>query len=98
MSSRNYLPLLNIGQFVRVCCAGLGVAASVPCASLTVGTGRGQSRWFRVEACFSSGGARLTWGRPEPEFGVPAQSEAVARFEYAAYSVKRTGPSSFINH
>ena len=54
----------------------LGVAASVPSVSLTEDTGRGQSRWFRVEACLILWSTPHFWGRHEPEFGVPAQSEA----------------------
>ena len=54
----------------------LGVAASVPSVSLTEDTGRGQSRWFRVEACLILWSTPHFWGRHEPEFGVPAQGEA----------------------
>lgn len=48
---------------------------------LTEGTGRGQSRWFRVEACLIMWSTPHFWGRPEREFGVPAQDEAEARFK-----------------
>jgi hypothetical protein len=40
------------------------------------GIGRGQSRWFRGEACFTEDEAGIPlWDRLELEFGVPAQDE-----------------------
>ena len=66
---------------------------------LTEDTGRGQSRWFRVEACSVTNLPRF-WGRPELEFGVPAQNEdvAVTRSLTPSQIVKRTASSSFINY